>query len=477
MADYAPQSMPNTRYGSTSVSVENGTGRVLALAQNTKFTEDSNLAASDPTYSSIVYAGSRALGGSAGFSAGSTFKLFTLIDWLEKGHSVNESVNGRDVAISRFTSCGNSIVGNTWKPGNFGGGGGGYGTPMSFTAQSLNSGYVAMAAQLDLCDIGNVAAKMGVMGSNGEPITTDYPTQVIGPDAVSPLAMAGAYGTVANDGIYCEPTVIDRVEDSNGNELPKPETTCEQVISPEVAATAAYALQGVMNGNGTGVRGNPRDGTPMIGKTGTHQEWQTWMVESSSNVATAVWAGNADGDLNVFRNRYNGRGLQDIRYAIASDVQRAANAAYGGDEFPRADTNLTRQVLRDVPNVVGQPIAQARATLEGAGFSVQVGAPVDSDQAADVVATQNPAGRAASGAQITINPSNGEGVTVPSVAGSSVADATRALQGAGFSNLTGSCTVDPNAPDAGVVTGTNPGADTMSNRNTAIAISYSAKAC
>jgi len=477
MAEYAPESVPGTSYGSTSVSVEATTGRVLAIAQNTKFTEDSNLAASDPAYSSIVYAGTQKNGGSDGFSAGSTFKLFTLIDWLEKGHSVNESVNGRDVPISRFTnSCTGNIVGNTWKPGNFGGGGGGYGTPMSFTAQSLNSGYVAMASQLDLCDIGKVAARMGVMGSNGEPIEVEYPTQIIGPSAVSPMAMAGAYGTVANNGVYCQPKVIDRVTNSKGEELPIPETTCEQVISPEVAATAAYALQGVMTGGGTGARANTGDGTALIGKTGTHQEWQTWMVESSSKVATAVWAGNANGTLDVFKNSYRGIGLQNIRYYIAQDVQRAANAAYGGDAFPRPDNNLVRQVLRDVPNVVGQTIDQAQSTLEAAGFSVQVGDPIDSDQPTNIVAGQS-ANRAASGASITISPSNGQATTIPSVAGSAPAQAVATLQAAGFTQLSGSCTVDPAAPDAGLVSGTNPGAGSVASRNTAIAIAYTAKAC
>ncbi|GAA2074538.1 transglycosylase domain-containing protein [Microbacterium hatanonis] len=477
MAEYAPESVPGTSYGSTSVSVEATTGRVLAIAQNTKFTEDSNLAASDPAYSSIVYAGTQKNGGSDGFSAGSTFKLFTLIDWLEKGHSVNESVNGRDVPISRFTnSCTGNIVGNTWKPGNFGGGGGGYGTPMSFTAQSLNSGYVAMASQLDLCDIGKVAARMGVMGSNGEPIEVEYPTQIIGPSAVSPMAMAGAYGTVANNGVYCQPKVIDRVTNSKGEELPIPETTCEQVISPEVAATAAYALQGVMTGGGTGARANTGDGTALIGKTGTHQEWQTWMVESSSKVATAVWAGNANGTLDVFKNSYRGIGLQNIRYYIAQDVQRAANAAYGGDAFPRPDNNLVRQVLRDVPNVVGQTIDQAQSTLEAAGFSVQVGDPIDSDQPTNIVAGQS-ANRAASGASITISPSNGQATTIPSVAGSAPAQAVATLQAAGFTQLSGSCTVDPAAPDAGLVSGTNPGAGSVASRSTAIAIAYTAKAC
>ena len=41
---------------------------------------------------------------------------------------------------------------------------------------------------------------------------------VIGTNNVSPLAMAGAYATVANNGIYCQPKAIDRVVDSDGNE-------------------------------------------------------------------------------------------------------------------------------------------------------------------------------------------------------------------------------------------------------------------
>ena len=58
--------------------------------------------------------------------------------------------------------------------------------------------------------------------------------------------MAGAYATVANNGIYCKPKAIDRVTDADGQEIAPPQTTCTQVIAPEVAATAAFALQGVM---------------------------------------------------------------------------------------------------------------------------------------------------------------------------------------------------------------------------------------
>ncbi|MFG6504459.1 transglycosylase domain-containing protein [Microbacterium sp. P05] len=485
ISDYAPQSMPNTKYGATIVNLESKTGRVLAIAQNTVYTAGSS---DDPNASSIVYAGDPVFGASAGFQAGSTFKLFTLIDWLEKGHSVNESVNGRSTVIKKFNSCDGPIYNSTWKANNFDRGGGYTGTPMRFTKESLNSGFVAMAAQLDLCDIGNVASRLGVdngslggsvLNDTATPIKLAGPAGVIGDAAVSPMAMAGAYATIANGGSYCKPQVIDRVTNADGADVPEmiPARGCTQAITPEVAATAAYALQGVMVSGGTGSRANPNNGVPVLGKTGSHELKQTWMIESSTNVTTAVWAGNANGDLNPFKNYYRGRVLSDIRYPLAKDVQAVANDVYGGDKFPAPDTNLSREIQKDVPNVVGQTIDQAQATLSDAGFEVQVGDPVDSNQPTNVVAAQNPSGRAPAGGTITISPSNGEGVAVPAVSGNP-GQAAQQLQSAGFTNIAiGTCAEAGDAPAEGAVTGTNPGTGTVVNRGTQIALDIRARDC
>ena len=487
MTEYAPSAIEMRqgttvaspgRFGSTTVSVEATTGRILAMAQNTKFSEDAAFAA-DWNYSAQVYAGDKTFGDSTGFSAGSTFKLFTLLDWLEKGKSVNETLNGTLRLFKKLTVCGETYINPATKPtGNFGGDRGRVGTPMQFTASSLNTGYFAMAEKLDLCDIGDVATKLGVIDTyENEPVEMNTLNSVIGTESVSPLAMAEAYATVANNGVYCQPQAIDRVTDADGNELPKPQRTCNQVLEPRVAATAAYALQGVMNG-GTGAQGNPRDGVPLIGKTGTHEELQSWLIESSTKVATATWAGNVQGGGDIFKTWHNGTKLSDIRYRITRDVQAAANDAYGGDRFSAADSELTKQVLTDLPNVVGQPVDQARATLEGAGFTVTVGDPVDSDQAEGLVAAQNPAaGKVAGGTTVTINPSNGQGIAVPGVAGSSLEDAKRALRSAGFGNVTdGTCTTDAAAAQP-KATGTNPAAGTVVNRNAGIAVDYAAANC
>ncbi|WP_426320961.1 transglycosylase domain-containing protein [Microbacterium sp. E-13] len=494
MAQNAPTTIQMTQggtlpqpgvFGSTTASIEATTGRILAIAQNTQFSEDAAYA-NTPGYSSLVYAGDMQYGNSSGFNAGSTFKLFTLIDWLEKGHSVNETLNGNLRIFKRIKNSCNSDLGG--EPGdyvgnvlinNFAKARGYVGTPMRFTRESLNTGYFAMAEKLDLCDIKEVATRMGVtIAKTGEPVKMDSLTSIIGTNAVSPLAMAEAYATVANNGVYCQPQAIDRVTDSDGNEMPKPERTCTQVIAPNVAATAAYALQGVMNG-GTGARGNPYDGTQLIGKTGTHEELQTWLVESSTRVATATWAGNVQGGGDVFKTYNNRSALSDIRYFITEAVQAAANAAYPAGPFATPDNNLIKVQLVNLPNVVGKSIDEATAILADAGFAVEVGAAVDSDQPQGVVGAQNPgAGQVAGGSTVTISPSNGQGITVPDVSGRTLDDAKKALRSAGFGNVgDGSCTTDDRAGSKSKATATNPAAGSVVNRNTSITVDYVAADC
>jgi len=485
ISDHTPTSIDGMEFGSTSVSIEASTGRILGIAQNTNFTEDASLAA-DPNYSSLVYAGDITNGGSIGFPAGSTFKLFTLLDWLEKGKSLNETLNGVNRVFPKMTnSCyGNWVNTSKTKIGNYNNVGGYVGTPMRFTRDSLNSGFLAMAEKLDLCDIAKITEKMGVQTYSFDdqtmvPIKMQYAPEVIGSDNVSPIAMASAYATVANNGIRCEPKAIDKVIDPDGREF-APQKACTQVLDPGIAATAAYALQGVMASGGTGAQGNPFDGTPLIGKTGTHEAWQTWLIESSTKVTTAVWVGNSQGEVPLAKQWYKGTSLNNLRYAINKQIMRTVDDLYGGDKFPQPNQDLIRQVLADLPNVVGMSVDDAKARIEGAGFDVIVGDPVDSSQPEGTVAAQNPAaGKVASGSTITINPSNGAGVMVPNdVAGKTVSEAISYLRSLGFGNVQpGTCTETQGVKGPGTATGTNPPGGSTVNRNVAISVDYQSEHC
>ena len=95
------------------VSVEATTGRILAIAQNTQFSEDADVAADPELHVARATPATRTYGAPSGFNAGSTFKLFTLVDWLEKGHSVNETLNGQVARIKRMTNSLRRATGST----------------------------------------------------------------------------------------------------------------------------------------------------------------------------------------------------------------------------------------------------------------------------------------------------------------------------------------------------------------------------
>ncbi|HTU98698.1 MAG TPA: Stk1 family PASTA domain-containing Ser/Thr kinase [Solirubrobacteraceae bacterium] len=119
---------------------------------------------------------------------------------------------------------------------------------------------------------------------------------------------------------------------------------------------------------------------------------------------------------------------------------------------------LTRPKQVLVPKVTGQQIASARATVEQSKFQVST-ISVPNRRPAGIVVSESPAAgtKADKGSTVTLSVSSGPGkVSVPSVQGLTVAQATKVLRKAGLK--VGN--VSPQASNrfpAGQVTGTNPG--------------------
>ena len=231
------------------------------------------------------------------------------------------------------------------------------------------------------------------------------------------------------------------------------------MIDPKVAATAAFALQGVMSCGGTGAASNPDDGTPLIGKTGTHESYQTWMIESSTKVATAVWVGNSTARATSSSGTTTASRCRSCATRSPRGSRLRRMPSYGGDAFPDADSNLTRQVLRDLPNVD----RHARRSGDGNARA----RPASTSSSARRWTPPRPrassprripgAGRVSGGTAVTINPSNGQGVAVPDVAGKQLDQAVSELRAAGFGNVQpGTCTEDATAGIQGKVIGHEP---------------------
>ncbi|WP_434810036.1 transglycosylase domain-containing protein [Microbacterium sp. bgisy189] len=474
--DIVPANRDDINLGASGIQVEVGTGRILSMVQNRPYEA---AATEDDGKTTAVNYNVRRQSNGGGHSAGSTYKLFSLLNWMEQGHSVNEFVNGR-VGTKTVETCDGATAtveaNNNGGIGNFERNPGYTGTVARFTKDSLNSGFFAMAEQISVCTTNQLAMKLGVRLDNGGALDqNNYPFNVLGDQAVAPLDMAQAYATVASGGIYCEPKSIDRVVNAQGEEQAIPETKCERVLSEAVANTAAFVLEDVMNGTAVGAK--TYDGTPIFGKTGIHEYIHTWMDGSSTEVTTVVWVGNVIGTKKLNNYYEAGWTLSRIRNAIWPDMQRAANAKYGGDSFPEPDATLTKRTYVTLPSVIGMSTEDAERTLENAGFSVNVGAAVDATESAGTIVEQSPgAGRVAAGTSVTIRPSNGKGSTVPAVSGSPQ-DAANQLRSAGFTNIDSSCSESDGAPQQGAVTGTDPAAGQTVSRDQKITIQYQAKNC
>ncbi len=93
-------------------------------------------------------------------------------------------------------------------------------------------------------------------------------------NGISPLEMAGAYATIANNGVYIEPTFYTKVEDSSGNVILEKEQETHRVFSEQNAWILQSLLTeptgtGLTGSSGATATGAALKGYQTCGKTGT----------------------------------------------------------------------------------------------------------------------------------------------------------------------------------------------------------------
>ena len=429
---WAPVSNPD-RIGSASVSVQVGTGRILAMAENRVFDQTQNPPIG---HTSVNYAADKAYGGSSGFQSGSTYKIFTLAQWLIAGKHLMDHVDGRVRnwnAATDFSAKCDTILGN-WQPKNIAKEPEDL-TVVQATAMSVNTAYASMAHQLDLCDIRDTAMRFGVHRADGNPLVFT-PASILGVNELSPLTMAAAEAGIANHGVFCTPVAIDRVVVRRTNsDLPVPTTKCSEAVTPDVAAGMTYAMKAVMSG--TAGASNTGDKTPLAGKTGTTDSGvHTWMTGFSSAVSTATWVGNVSGQISLSRILLNKKAANTVRHDIWRTIMQTANKLYPGGPLDNPPQTMIDATMIVVPAVMGQTPDAAKTALEAADLNAKIRVtPVASGQPAGTVAYTRPAATKVipRGTQVQIYVSSGGLTPVPDVAGLTVSEAKAKLLAAGFS--------------------------------------------
>jgi penicillin-binding protein 1A len=165
------------------------------------------------------------------------------------------------------------------------------------TAFSVNTVYAQLITKVGPDLVEETAHEAGI-NSPLEPL----PSLTLGTENVTPLEMAGAYGTLASRGVYHAPYFIDSVKDRDGNVLFHYKPKAENALPSGVADTVTYAMRQVVE-RGTGTRVALPD-RQSAGKTGTTENHvDAWFGGFTPDLVGVAWMGFAEG----------GRTMENVR--------------------------------------------------------------------------------------------------------------------------------------------------------------------
>lgn len=111
-------------------------------------------------------------------------------------------------------------------------------------------------------------------------------------NGITPLEMAGAYATIANNGVYRKPMFYTKVTDVNGNTILEGKQDSEQVISEQ----AAYVIKDILKSVVQDSRGTAKyckiSGIDVAAKTGTtNNKYDKWLCGFTNYYTAATWYG------------------------------------------------------------------------------------------------------------------------------------------------------------------------------------------
>jgi penicillin-binding protein 1B len=154
-------------------------------------------------------------------------------------------------------------------------------------AMSLNNATVKVAEETGYDKVADLAKAAGITSVRATP------AMALGSYDATPLDMAGAYTTFANNGIRLSPILLNSVRNAKGDVMANFGTDQRQVLDPRIAYVMTNMMEGVIN-NGLGYTAVRLRGftQPAAGKTGTSHDG--WFAGYTSNLLCIVWVGFDD---------------------------------------------------------------------------------------------------------------------------------------------------------------------------------------
>jgi len=328
-----------SEYALGSVVVEPGTGAIEVMAVNRNYSNDisdngPNTAGPGqgtyPNTTNPVLTGSSSL---AGYQAGSSFKMFTMLAALEDGMPLDTTIYSPYQYTSEYVvGDGEASCGDYWCPKNASASEVGNYNMWTGFGESVNTYFVQLAERVGVDKAIDVAERLGIKFRNTADLShvennpKTYGPFVLGVTQTTPMDMAAAYAALPADGVYCEPIPARSATTLTGASIPFT-SDCNQAISVEVARAAVDAARcptgyGAATGNctwGTAEQVGAAVDGPVAGKTGTTDSNSTnWFVGFTPNAAAAAFVADPDGPQNYVGRSNLGKPANTVADILAA---------------------------------------------------------------------------------------------------------------------------------------------------------------
>jgi penicillin-binding protein 1A len=286
---------------------------------------------------------------------GSTFKPFVYTVAIDNGYAPDQAIGG-----GPFTWVGEGPCrGQRWSPGNMGGGGNK--SLRSALATSDNFVTARLVTQVNPRNVALYAQRMGItsplipQGVRAE----CYMSLALGTSDVNLFELSAAYATLANGGLYNEPTVVTRIEDRFGNVLYEAEPKPREALTEETAYTVVDMMRGAVQ-HGTAVRLKSMYGLgslDLAAKTGTTQgNADGWFMAMHPELVVGAWVGFNDRRI-AFRSTFWGQGAHNAMYVVGNFLKRVQESPVALDaeaKFPEVQLSRFEEAIpaTDAPDPV-----------------------------------------------------------------------------------------------------------------------------
>ena len=175
------------------------------------------------------------------------------------------------------------------------------------TRKSVNTVFAQLASELGGEKLSSTANRIGI-DSELDPVIS----LTLGAGAVTPIELASAYSSFANNGYLAPTYLIDKIIDSNGQILYQHISSQRVTIPDPGAAAAVRKTLEVAAQFGTGTRA-VLDDRPIAGKTGTHQGFrEAWFIGFIPQYTSSVWIGFAEEQLPLTNVEINGEVVSSV---------------------------------------------------------------------------------------------------------------------------------------------------------------------